>query len=208
MAQAIDQQAVSFPFWERLLIIAPQYTEVAHRLSRLGIPEEFAAVPLGLSGYRDAALGPDCRTGPWLLGPTDQGIRVADCQLRASGEFWSPPAEPEGGLTFDGVCRIARCGTDERTSFARSTDAALTTIERRWRAAPEAPGKLPAQLAEAAGMDPALVLAWHALAVCFYGSAEEGWGARWRPRPAWCGDALPFEFAEVARCSALPPPTP
>jgi hypothetical protein len=207
LARAIDQQASSFPFWEALRVAEPRYAVVANRLAARQLPDALAVIPFALSGYLDTASAPECRAGPWLLPPTALGLRVAKCRLRDSATLWSPPGEPAGGMNGEHGCRIQRCDTDDRRSFSKATDAVLTTLEATWRSVPDAPGKLEARLASETGYDISLVLAWHVLAVCFYGDTDQT-DDRWRPRPVWCKDAPPMDYALVARCSAEIPVAP
>ncbi|MDP2307579.1 MAG: hypothetical protein Q8P18_16270 [Pseudomonadota bacterium] len=205
VAQALDQQASSVLFWEALWVAEPRYAAVANGLDARRLPDALAVIPFALGGYADAALGPECRTGAWLLAPTALGVRVSDCRVRGSAELWSPPGEPEGGLyEATSGCRVAKCEVDERRNFAKATEAALAALEETWRSTPDAPGKLETRLAAETGRGPALVVAWHLLAECFFGNTDQS-AARWRPRPAWCEDAPVTEFAMVARCSAQPP---
>lgn len=136
LAVALSEHALSFPFWELLVRVAPSYELVASALAARGLPEALAAVPLSLSKFEAGVSPVDCGGGPWRLSPIHPGVRVAGCRLRQSSILWTPPAEPDGGLVIDDRCQLVDCNVDERDDLGRATQAALASIDARWDATP------------------------------------------------------------------------
>jgi hypothetical protein len=131
---------------ERAVETREELRQVRAAISEAGLPDVFVGIPYTESRMKPGAVSPQCAGGPWQFLPevaVSEGLRVRDCELAGAtddtGEpsLFSPgrklPARSERVYLGRSGCRITSCAVDDRRDLRRSTDAALSYLEKMGR---------------------------------------------------------------------------